>query len=92
MNYPAFPGGACNRCGGIGPQTGPVYTTLDQGDDRFITLEPGIYKEDDEAKRPIFRNVFSRATGHPFICVSRVGDRLERPRATVGRDLPGSTA
>ncbi len=58
-------------------QTGSVYTTLDQGDERFITLEPGIYKEDDEDKRPIFPNVFSRATGHPFICVSRIGDRLE---------------
>jgi hypothetical protein len=58
-------------------QTGAVYTTLDQDDNRFITLEPGIYKQDDENKKPIFPNVFSRATGHPFICVSRVGDRLE---------------
>ncbi len=57
-------------------QTGSVYTTLDQGDDRFITLEPGIYKQDD-SKKPIFPNVFSRATGHAFICVSRVGDQLE---------------
>jgi len=58
-------------------QTGSVYTTLDQGSDRFITLEPGIYKQDDENKKPIFPNVFSRATGHPFICVSRKGDLLE---------------
>lgn len=58
-------------------QTGSVYTTLDQGEDRFITLEPGIYKHDDDSKKPIFPNVFSRATGHAFICVSRIGDRLE---------------
>lgn len=58
-------------------QTGSVYTTLDQDENRFITLEPGIYKQDEEHKKPIFPNVFSRATGHPFICVSRVGDRLE---------------
>jgi superfamily II DNA/RNA helicase len=58
-------------------QTGSVYTTLDQDDNRFITLEPGIYKQDEENKKPIFPNVFSRATGHPFICVSHMGDRLE---------------
>jgi hypothetical protein len=53
-------------------QTGSVYTTLGQDENRFITLEPGIYKQDDGNKKPIFPNVFSRATGHPFICVSRV--------------------
>jgi len=58
-------------------QTGSVYTTLDQDESRFITLEPGIYKQDEETKKPIFPNVFSRASGHPFICVSRVGDRFE---------------
>ena len=58
-------------------QTGSVYTTLDQDENRFITLEPGVYKQDDAAKKPIFPNVFSRASGHPFICVTRVGDRLE---------------
>lgn len=56
-------------------QTGAVYTTLDQGEERFITLEPGIYKSDDSNK-PIFANVFSRATGHPFICVSRTDGQL----------------
>ena len=58
-------------------QTGSVYTTLDQGAERFITLEPGIYKQDDAHKKPIFPNVFSRATGYPFICVSRKGNILE---------------
>lgn len=56
-------------------QTGSVYTTLDQGEERFITLEPGIYKHDDSNK-PIFANVFSRATGHPFICVSMADGQL----------------
>jgi superfamily II DNA/RNA helicase len=58
-------------------QTGSVYTTLDQDENRAITLEPGVYKEDEEEKKPIFMNVFSRASGHAFICVSRVGDQLE---------------
>ena len=56
-------------------QTGSVYTTLDQGEERFITLEPGIYKHDDSSK-PIFPNVFSRATGDPFICVSLLHGQL----------------
>jgi hypothetical protein len=56
-------------------QTGSVYTTLDRGPDRFITLEPGIYKKDSESK-PIFPNVFSRMSGKTFICVSRSGSRL----------------
>jgi superfamily II DNA/RNA helicase len=66
-------------------QTGSVYTTLDQGPDRFITLEPGLYKADDEHSKPIFPNVFSRATGHAFLCVSRLGDRLE-PREFRSRN------
>ncbi|MBZ0168146.1 ATP-dependent RNA helicase RhlB [Candidatus Methylomirabilis lanthanidiphila] len=58
-------------------QTGSVYTTLDQDENRFITLEPGVFKHDEDDKKPIFPNVFSRATGHAFICVSRNGNRLE---------------
>jgi hypothetical protein len=58
-------------------QTGSVYTTLDQDEQRFITLEPGVYKQDEAEKKPIFANVFSRASGHAFVCVSRVGQRLE---------------
>lgn len=57
-------------------QTGSVYTTLDQEpEQRFITLEPGLYKEDSEEKR-IFPNVFSRESGHPFICVTLTDGRL----------------
>jgi hypothetical protein len=58
-------------------QTGSVYTTLDQDENRFITLEPGVYKEDEDNKKPIFPNVFSRSSGHAFICVTRIGDQLE---------------
>ncbi|VVD31061.1 DEAD/DEAH box helicase [Paraburkholderia dioscoreae] len=58
-------------------QTGSVYTTLDQDEHRFITLEPGVYKVDEKEKKPIYPNVFSRISGHAFICVTRVGDRLE---------------
>lgn len=57
-------------------QTGSVYTTLDQGPGRFITLEPGLYKADEENNKPIYPNVFSRATGHAFLCVSYDGTRL----------------
>ena len=72
-------------------QTGSVYTTLDQGEERFITLEPGIYKHDD-SKKPIFPNVFSRATGHPFICVSLLDNRLEpREFRTVQDDNDATT-
>ena len=66
-------------------QTGSVYTTLDQGAERFITLEPGIYKDDDSSK-PIFVNVFSRVTGHPFICVSLVGGHLVPREFRESRD------
>jgi hypothetical protein len=58
-------------------QTGSVYTTLDQDEHRFITLEPGVFMTDESAKKPIFPNVFSRASGHPFICVTRIGQKLE---------------
>ena len=57
-------------------QTGFVYTTLDQGENRFITLEPGIYKADEFNEKPIYPNVFSRTSGHPFICVTRAGNKL----------------
>ena len=72
-------------------QTGSVYTTLDQGEERFITLEPGLYKHDDSHK-PIFANVFSRATGHPFICVSLAdGHLVPREFRAAGDDDEDAT-
>ena len=58
-------------------QTGSVYTTLDQDEKRDISLEPSVYKVDEADKKPVFPNVFSRGSGHPFICVSLTGNRLE---------------
>jgi len=52
-------------------QTGSVYTTLDQGDGRYITLEPGVYRADSDQKKPIFATVFSRISGHQFVCVAK---------------------
>ena len=67
-------------------QTGSVYTSLDRGKERFITLEPGIYRKDVD-DTPIFSNVFSRATGHPFLCVSWIGNQLlPREFRTSGDD------
>lgn len=68
-------------------QTGSVYTTLDQDvANRFITLEPGLFKKDDENKKPIFQNLFSRASGHPFLCVSKNENKLE-PREFKAKDM-----
>lgn len=72
-------------------QTGSVYTTLDRSTEPFVTLEPGIYKHDDTNK-PIFANVFSRATGYPFICVSLADGRLiPREFRESGDDPEGSS-
>jgi superfamily II DNA or RNA helicase len=72
-------------------QTGSVYTTLDQDENRFITLEPGFFKEDEADKKPIFPNVFSRAGGHTFICVSKNGSRLEPREFRENSDDEDST-
>lgn len=49
-------------------QTGSVYTSLGSGPERILTLEPGVFKGHDSDKKPIFPNVFSRASGYAFIC------------------------
>lgn len=67
-------------------QTGSVYTTLDQDENRYVTLEPGMYKQDEAENKPIFPNVFSRATGHAFICVARNGNRLEPREFRTGSE------
>jgi superfamily II DNA/RNA helicase len=58
-------------------QTGSVYVTLDQDEHRDITLEPGVFKQDETGEKPIFPIVFSRASGHAFVCVTRLGSHLE---------------
>lgn len=62
-------------------QTGSVYTTLGQGSERYITLEPGVYRSDSAQKKPIFATVFSRVSGHPFVCVAKnPNNKLLEPR------------
>ena len=69
-------------------QTGSVYTSLDQGAERIITLEPGRYKVDSAGRRPIFPNVFSRASGESFLCVYKNSrDRVLTPREFDDQDL-----
>lgn len=48
-------------------QTGSVYVTLDSPEQRQILLEAGLYSPKDS--KPIFPVVFSRNSGHEFICV-----------------------
>lgn len=52
-------------------QTGNVYTTLAQGEDRIITLEPGVFLPTESEKVPLFVNVFSRVSGEAFLCVTK---------------------
>ncbi|MBD2714370.1 DEAD/DEAH box helicase [Microvirga sp. STR05] len=53
-------------------QTGSVYVSLTPGPDRIITLEPGVSRRDpaSDTVKPIFPVVFSRNSGHEFICVT----------------------
>ncbi len=64
-------------------QTGSVYITLDPKESRVVTLEPGYYiNEGGNAQKPIYPVVFSRISGHEFVCVrkNKEQSRLE-PRA-----------
>jgi len=48
-------------------QTGTCYITLDR---EVITLEPGAFSSTENDKKPLFPIVFSRVSGHEFICVN----------------------
>ena len=49
-------------------QTGAVYATLGTPDsNRTVTLSPGLYES---KERYLYPHVFSRASGHSFICVN----------------------
>lgn len=52
-------------------QTGNVYVTLDNRSSRKITLEDGRYTKDGNEERFIFPVLFSRYSGHDFICVKK---------------------
>jgi hypothetical protein len=67
-------------------QTGAVYVSLDDGEARHVTLQPGYHVPDDPA-RPLFPAVFSRFSGETFLCVAK--DRESRrlqPREFYTRD------
>jgi hypothetical protein len=52
-------------------QTGSVYATLEPPGTRFITLEPGVrHGAPGESEKLLFPHVFSRASGHTYICVT----------------------
>lgn len=52
-------------------QTGSVYATLEDSENRDITLEFVSYKESDDVKKNFFNVVFSRITGVEFLCVRK---------------------
>lgn len=52
-------------------QTGNVFVTLDSREERQITLETGRYIKKDGKDRPIFPVMFSRYSGHDYICVTK---------------------
>lgn len=53
-------------------QTGSVFVTLENKDQRTIQLNPGYFIQNEEnEKQRIYPVVFSRITGHEFICVKK---------------------
>jgi superfamily II DNA/RNA helicase len=69
-------------------QTGNVYVTLDERNQRQITLQDGMYiKESGKKDQPIFPVLFSRYTGFDFICVRKdFEEKRFKPRDPF--DLP----
>lgn len=61
-------------------QTGYVYLTLQPPEERYITLEPNptVKLSENTPEIPVFQTVFSRVTGHEFMCVRKsIGDNGE---------------
>ena len=50
-------------------QSGTLYMTLDQGEEREISLEPQVFA--DKNRKPYYPIVFSRVSGYTFICVTK---------------------
>jgi superfamily II DNA/RNA helicase len=61
-------------------QTGSVYLTLDNNDSKIITLEASHFKIIGEQKKPLYPVVFSRESGHEFICVTKDASKKLYPR------------
>jgi superfamily II DNA/RNA helicase len=71
-------------------QTGSVYMTLDKdNNDKTITLEAGVYvSKEKKEKKPIFPVVFSRESGHEFICVTKNNENKKlEPREFSDRSI-----
>ncbi|MBU1086181.1 MAG: DEAD/DEAH box helicase [Candidatus Omnitrophica bacterium] len=62
-------------------QTGTVYVSLHNNDDQLITLDPTNHKIIEDKKIPLFPVVFSRISGHEFLCVSKdLNEEKLKPR------------
>jgi superfamily II DNA/RNA helicase len=62
-------------------QTGAVYVSLDNDDNRIISLDPANHKGHGDSKVPLFPVLFSRISGHEFICVNKdIDNEVLRPR------------
>jgi len=62
-------------------QTGAVYVSLGSDPDRIVTLDPATHKGHGDSKIPLFPVVFSRISGHEFICVNKdMDNETLRPR------------
>lgn len=65
-------------------QTGSIYTTLETPDDREIVFDDGLYADKDT---PLFPMLFSRITGHEFLCVKK-DFKKNRLLSRTPKDLP----
>ncbi|MBD3386394.1 DEAD/DEAH box helicase [candidate division KSB1 bacterium] len=50
-------------------QTGTVYASLEADENRIISLDPANHKMVEDEKIPLFPVVFSRISGHEYLCV-----------------------
>ncbi len=57
-------------------QTGSVYATLEKGQNQYVSLSPGIFKNVDDENLPLFPVVFSRLSGAEFFCVYKKSNKL----------------
>ena len=62
-------------------QTGTIYVSLHDDKNRIISLDPLHHKGSGDDKTPLFPAVFSRISGHEFICVNLdIDKQMLRPR------------
>jgi len=56
-------------------QTGTVYVSLGDGDKQIISLDPVNHRGHGDEKIPLYPVVFSRISGHEFLCVNKIIDQ-----------------